>query len=104
MAYRRTRKYSAARIEAMARGKAKVRLEREAPDYPPALPNLRIRIIIERFDPGAAGVHIFDLWRTNRVDTYRVTVDGKPWGNAGLSAVLAGLRKATPRMLSERAV
>ena len=73
-------------------------MERPAPDYPAPLPELRMRITVERFDFGADS-HVFELRRTNRVDTYAVTVDGEPWVRAGLSVVLAGLRKACPRVL-----
>lgn len=102
MPYRRTRKYSAARLDAMRRGKDRARTERPAPDYPPDLPDLRLRITIERFDPGSESVHVFTLHRARRVDQYRVCVDDAPWRVAGLSAVLEGLRKATPRRLSAR--
>lgn len=84
--YRRTTKYQVAR-------------ERE---YPPELPDLRMRITVERIDVG--GVHVFEMHKTRRVDLYRVTVDGKPWKTCGLSKVLEGLRKATPRVLSQRAL
>lgn len=103
MTYRRTKKYSAARLEAMRRSKEAARLARPAPDYPAPLPELRMRITVERFDFGL-DVHVFELRRTNRVDVYAVTVDGKPWQRAGLSAVLAGLRKACPRVASPRAM
>ena len=104
MAYRRTRKYSAERLAAMKAGKDRARLERPAPDYPQTLPELRMRIVVERFDSGEPERHEFTLLRSRRVDQYRVLVDGKPWRVAGLSAVLEGLRKATPRRLSDRAV
>jgi len=61
-----------------------------------------MRITVERFDVGGE-THVFELRRTRRVDVYAVTVDGQPWKRCGLSEVLAGLRKATPRMLSPRA-
>jgi hypothetical protein len=64
------------------------------------LPDLRMRITVERFDLAEANRHIFELHSTRRVDTYRVTVDGKPWRLCGLSRVLEGLRKACPRMMS----
>jgi hypothetical protein len=73
-----------------------------APDYPPALPDLRMRIIVERFDAGTVR-HVLELRRSRRIDQYAVTVDGKPWRVIGLSGVLDGLRKAMPRMLSSRA-
>ena len=101
--YRRTRKYDAARLESMRRGKEAARLARPAPDYPAPLPELRMRITVERFDFGAE-THVFELRRTSRVDVYAVTVDGRPWCRAGLSAVLAGLRKACPRVASPRAL
>lgn len=102
MTYRRTVKYSAARLEAMRRGRERARMDRPAPDYPAELPELRMRITVERFDCGGE-THVFELRKTRRVDVYAVTVDGKAWKACGLSGVLEGLRKATPRMLSTRA-
>lgn len=103
MTYRRTRKYSAARLEAMLRGRERARMERPAPEYPAELPDLRMRITVERFDIGVEQ-HVFTLRRTLRVDVYEVFVDGRPWARCGLSGVLEGLRKACPRRLSTRAV
>jgi hypothetical protein len=105
--YRRTRKTTEARarqLAAMQRGRELARLEGPAPDYPAELPALRMRITIERFDLATPERHVFELRRCHRVDQYAVHIDGKPWKVAGLSAVLAGLRKATPRMLSSRAL
>jgi hypothetical protein len=104
MAYRRTRKYTAERMAALKDGNDAARMARPAPDYPQPLPELRMRITVERFDSGTPEVHVFTLKRSRRVDQYRVEVDGQPWRVAGLSLVLAGLRKATPRRLSNRAV
>ena len=103
MPYRRTSKYNAARIEAMARGRERARMDRPAPEYPFELPDLRMRISIERFDCGCEK-HVFELHKTSRVDTYSVTVDGKPWKRGGLSAVLEGIRKACPRVTAPRAM
>lgn len=103
MPYRRTRKYSAARLAAMKAGKEAPRLARPAPDYPAPLPDLRMRITLERFDCGEPTRHVFELRRSRRIDQYRVEVDGKPWAVCGLSRALEALRKATPRMLSARA-
>lgn len=100
--YRRTRKYDAQRLEAMRLGKDRARMERPAPDYPATLPDLRMRITVERLDFGHE-THVFELRCTNRVDVYAVLIDGKPWKRAGLSAVLEGLRKACPRVMSPRA-
>ena len=102
MTYRRTAKYSAARLEAMRLGRERARFARPAPDYPPELPELRMRITIERFDAGPESRHVFELRRCRRIDQYAVLIDGRPWRVCGLSEVLAGLRKATPRMLSAR--
>lgn len=104
--YRRTKTASAARerrIRAMLAGKEAARVARPAPAYPAELPELRMRITVERMDFGYEA-HVFDLHRTRRVDVYAVTVDGKPWKRAGLSAVLEGLRKACPRVASPRAL
>ncbi len=103
MAYRRTKKYSAQRMAAMQAGRERARLAKPAPEYLPALPDLRMRITVERFDFGHE-VHVFELARTSRVDVYAVTVDGQPWARCGLSGVLEGLRKACPRVLGPRAV
>lgn len=104
--YRRTAKYEKLRAERQAKARAtrdRNRMERPAPDYAHALPELRMRITFERFDFGEQR-HVFELRRTRRCDQFAVTVDGKPWKVAGLSAVLEGLRKATPRVMSERAL
>ena len=91
--YRRTKKYSAQRQAAMQRSRKRARLEAPAPDYPAELPELRLRITVERFDFGAE-VHVFELRRTNRCDVYAVSIDGEDWKRAGLTQVLEGLRKA----------
>lgn len=102
--YRRTRKYTAQRLHAMQAGRDRARLAQPAPDYPEPLPDVRMRITVERFDPGSEGAHVFVLKRSRRIDMYRVYVDGAEWRVCGLSAVLEGLRKATPRRLSERSM
>ena len=66
----------------------------------PVLPYLRKRITVEIFDQGEVKTHIFELKRGKRIDMYRVYVDGNPWKHCGLSSVLAGIRKAMPRILS----
>lgn len=65
---------------------------------------MRMRITVERLDFGAPQRHVFELHRTRRVDVYRVTIDGQPWRCCGLTAVLEGLRKACPRVMSSRAL
>jgi len=62
----------------------------------PELPNLVRRITLEDFVTGKK--HVFDLNRCRRIDQYRVEVDGRLWRDqAGLSAILSGLRKAWGR-------
>lgn len=97
MAYRKTRR-SREQIAKMQAGKAASRMARPAPDYPPSLPDLRRRIVIDDFDFGHR-VHVIECHRTSRVDCYRVTVDGKPWkARIGWSKILEGLRKSLPRV------
>jgi hypothetical protein len=106
MTYRRTRKAAAARAErlaAMRAAKEAKRLNSEPPAYPAPLPEVRMRITVERLDFGR-DVHVFELHKTNRVDVYAITVDGQPWKRGGLTAALEGLRKACPRVASERAL
>lgn len=102
--YRLTRKADAARraqLAAMRSAKERRRLESPPPDYPADLPDLRMRITVERLDFGHES-HVIELHRTCRIDVYRATVDGRPWITAGLTQVLAGIRKACPRVLSPR--
>jgi hypothetical protein len=76
-------------------------MDEPAPDYLPALPELRRHIVISDYDFGET-VHTIDLYRTNRVDCYRVHVDGKPWkARLGWSKILEGLRKSLPRVGAE---
>jgi len=98
--YRLTKKSQAQRqkLAAMQRGKAAARMDRPPEERAPDLPNLRRRIVIEDWDFGHK-IHVMELHKTNRVDCYRVTVDGQPWKDRiGWSAILAGLRKSMPRV------
>ena len=93
------------RVTAKAKEYARKRLAKEAkrlagpaPDYPPDMPELRRRIVIESFDFGH-DVHVMEFYRTNRIDCFRVVVDGKEWKKRiGFSMALAGLRKSLPRV------
>lgn len=100
--YRRTRKYTAERQRRAQATRGRNRMDSPAPAYPAELPELRMRITVERLDFGHER-HVFELRRTRRVDVYAVTIDGQPWRQAGLSAVLEGIRKACPRVASPRA-
>lgn len=97
MAYRKTRR-SKETLARMRAGKDASWMARPAPDYHPDLPDLRRRIVIESFDFGH-DVHVMELYRTNRIDCFRVMVDGKPWkSRIGWSKILEGLRKSLPRV------
>lgn len=98
--YRVTKKAAAQRTKLanIRRSRDAARMAEPAPDYPVVLPDLRRRIIIEDFDFGHR-VHVLVLHKTDRIDCYRVTADGKPWkGRIGWSQILAGLRKSMPRV------
>jgi len=107
MSYRATRKqhqqWAADRQRRSQAARERNRMERPAPDYPADLPEVRMRITVERMDFGLE-THVFELRRTNRCDVYAVSIDGQPWKRAGLTAVLDGLRKACPRVMSQRAL
>ena len=97
MTYRLTKKAAQTRLEAIRRGRERARIEGPAPDYPPALPELRRQIIIRDFDFGEK-IHTLDLYRTDRRDCYKVIADGVEWKERiGWSKILAGLRKSMPR-------
>lgn len=99
MAYRKTKR-SKETLARMKAGKDRARMARPAPDYPPQMPELRRRVVIIDYDFGEK-VHTLDLYRTNRIDMYRVHVDGQPWKDRmGWSRILAGLRKSLPRVMS----
>lgn len=97
MTYRKrtqqSRKMAAVRAAAEA-----LRLASPTPDYPPALPNLRRTIIVIDHDFGTEE-HRIDLYRTNRIDCYRVVADGTEWKKrAGWSTVLEAIRKSFLRV------
>jgi hypothetical protein len=96
--YRLTRK--AARVRRFAREEVPPEDRRTSRE----LPMLRRRLIVIDYDSGEPQMHVVDLYRTRRVDSYRAVVDGREWKRAGWSLVLDGLRRAMPRMLSERAM
>jgi len=98
--YRLTKKAEAQRekLASMRRGREAARLAAPSIDYPVDLPSLRRRIVIESFDFGH-DVHVMEFYRTDRIDCFRVIVDGKEWKRRiGFSKALAGLRKSMPRV------
>ena len=99
MAYHKRKTYSK-KLKKMREAKERKRLDSEPPEYPRELPDLRRRIIIIDYDFGEV-VHVLDLYKTERIDQYRVVADSKEWKKrAGWARVLEGLRKSLPRVLS----
>lgn len=73
-------------------------LEGPAPDYPPILPELRRRIILEDFDFGEIR-HEINLYRSNRIDCYRMEIDGlEVSGRIGWARALGVARKGFLRL------
>lgn len=82
----------------MREAKERRRLELPAPLYPQALPELRRQIVVRDFDFGEV-VYTFDLLRSNRVDSYRIRVDGKVLpGRYGWARALELIRKGFLRV------
>ncbi|SUJ09868.1 hypothetical protein [Shewanella morhuae] len=66
------------------------------------IPELRRVIEITDYDNGVPTTHTLELYKTNRIDCYRVIVDGKLWKERiGWSNILEGIRKALPRLSRE---
>lgn len=85
----------------MREAKAEKRLVGPIPERPPELPDLRRRLIVESFDFGHQS-HVLEFYKTNRVDCFRVLVDGKEWKKRiGWSKALEGLRKSVPRVSAQ---
>lgn len=83
--------------------KERYRLARAEHRDPVIIPDLRRKIVVIDYDHGKI-VHTFKLYQADRIDCYRVEVDGSPWKRrAGWSTVCEGLRKAMPRLLSPHA-
>lgn len=100
MPYRVTKKAEAQRTKLanIRRARDAARMAEPAPDYPGTLPDLRRRMVIETFDFGHE-IHVIEMFRSDRIDCFRVEVDGKPWkARIGWSQILAGLRKSMPRV------
>ena len=100
---KRQRDERAHRLEAMRRGRDRARQAREPRGRMPELPLLRREVIIVDYDNGRPITHTLHLYRCGRIDQYRAEADGKPWKDRiGWSRVLAGLRRAYPRVPSPR--
>ena len=99
----RKRKYGSQRFnERLSRArKTHLQNRRELPerDYPVELPVLRRRILVEDFDFGETVRHEILLYRSNRIDCYRVVVDGQEFEKRlGWAKVLEKIRKAFVRV------
>ena len=69
---------------------------------PQSIPELRRIIEITDYDSGEPITHKLELYKTDRIDCYKVLVDGKLWKmRIGWSNILAGIRKALPRLARE---
>lgn len=85
-------------IEAAKRARDAARMAEPAPDYVPAMPELRRRIVITDYDFGEV-THTIDLYRTNRIDCYKAVVSGIVWKKSiGWSKVLEAIRKSFLRV------
>jgi hypothetical protein len=99
--YRKRTRGSKKFNEAMARARAakeRLRLDGPAPEYPPDLPLIRRRVIIEDYDCGQVVRHEFTLARSGRIDSYDVSADGVSLGRMGWARVLVFVRKAFIRV------
>lgn len=99
MPYRKTRR-SVEQLARMREARNAARMAAPAPDYPRELPKLRRKIVITDYDFGER-THTIEMYRTSRIDCYRVVADGREWKvRMGWSRVLAGIRRALPRLAS----
>ena len=97
MTYRKRARCSA-KLAAARTSAERARMESDAPDYVPKMPDLRRTIVITDHDFGEVE-HRIDLYRTNRIDCYRVIADGVEWKKrAGWSTVLEVVRKSFIRV------
>ena len=80
----------------------KLDIEQESFVEPQNIPEL-IRIIeITDNDSGEPITHKLEQYKTDRIDCYKVLVDGKLWEKRiGWSNILARIRKALPRLARE---
>ena len=82
----------------MRKARERLRMESDPPDYPAILPELRREIIVIDHDFGIVVEHI-QLFKTNRVDSYRAVVDGRVWRERiGWAKILEGVRKSFLRV------
>lgn len=81
----------------MRKEKERRRLEAPAPEYARDLPELRKVIIVIDFDQDTPVINTMRCYRSDRLDCYNTTANGKPWRQrVGMSHILAGIRKSMP--------
>mgnify|MGYP001033736730 CR=1 FL=1 len=99
--YRRSKKYQQlrARIAQPLAARERKRLNQvDEEGITPLLPGLRKKIEITSYDMGEEKTITFDLYQSDRIDCYKVLVDGKLWKKrVGLSKILEGIRKSLPK-------
>lgn len=99
MAYRK-RKIESRKLKNMREAKLRHIAESAAPEYPLPLPELRRQIIVRDFDFGTVE-HTINLFKENRIDTYRMEVDNRLYAiHIGWSKVLEIIRKQFLRVHS----
>ena len=92
MAYRK-RKIESRKLKNMREVRLRKIAESDPPEYPISLPELRRQIIVRDFDFGTVE-HVINLFKENRIDTYRMEVDGRLYAiHIGWSRVLEIIRK-----------
>lgn len=101
--YRRSKKYQQLRARAAASVAAREhkRLQTVSENEVELdLPDLRKRIEITEFDCTEPKTTVIELYQSDRIDCYRVMVNGKLWKKrVGMSRILEGIRKAMPRRM-----
>jgi len=102
--YRRSKKYQQlrARIAASVAARERKRLQAVSEDnFELDLPDLRKKIEITEYDADGSKTTVLELYQSDRIDCYRVMVNGKLWKQRiGMSRILEGIRKAIPRRMS----
>lgn len=85
----------------MRAAKTRRRIESPIPSRVPGWtpPDLRRLVILIELDSGRPIVRTLALHRSDRIDCYQARVKGRIWKpRIGWSRVLAGIRKALPRI------
>lgn len=96
--YRKTSKVNN-QLKAARKERERLRIEGEQPTYPAYPKGLRRVLVVIDFDSLIPSIHTMKMFASDRIDCYRVEVDGEQWKDRiGWSRILTGLRKAMPRV------